>query len=88
MRARTGRRPMPGVRLMNGLVSVLAIACLVMLGLLTWLGLGRRAEHRAEEHQRPAAPDGPLVVPLPGSRPAARLVSGPNHPDWPLPPRR
>jgi hypothetical protein len=80
---------MPGVRLMGGLVSLLAIGSLVMLGLLTWLGLGRQAEHQAEEHREgPAAPDGPLVIPLPGSRPAARLVSGPSHPDWPLPPRR
>jgi hypothetical protein len=80
---------MPGVRLMDALVFLLAIACLVLLGLLAWLGLGRRAEHRAEEHGAgPGTPGGPLVVPLPGSRPAARLVSGPNHPDWPLPPRR
>jgi hypothetical protein len=78
---------MPGVRLMDGLVFLLAIACLVLLGLLAWLALGRRAEHRAEENREgPAAADRPVVVPIPVSRPAPRLVSGPSHPDWPLPP--
>jgi hypothetical protein len=70
-------------------IALPGAACIVLSGALACLWLIGRAEQRAEhgrEQARAAAPK-PRAGLITGSQ-AARPRGGPDHPDWPLPPRR
>lgn len=77
---------------MDVAIILLTIACIVVSGVLAWLWRSRRAGQQAGQragYRR--APDraapGPRAGLITGGRPG-RLYGGPDHPDWPLPPRR
>jgi hypothetical protein len=79
----------PGVCLMGIAVAGLLLAFLVLSGLVVGMALRGRAGPRPDRRRgRSAVPRRPVISPVPGHYGGSRLSSGPNHPDWPLPPRR
>jgi hypothetical protein len=86
---RPASRHLREVRLMDAVIALLGAACIIVSGALAWLWLIGRAEQRAEhrrERARAAAPR--LRAGLITGSQAASPRGGPDHPDWPLPPRR
>jgi hypothetical protein len=73
---------------MAATIALLAIACIAVLGLVTALGLSwrseRRAGHRGEHRITRSGPRTSLVSGWDPEHPPG----GPDHPDWPLPPRQ
>jgi hypothetical protein len=90
--AHAARQPARAERAPDGRGDhLLTIARIVVPQVPTWLWPSRRAGQQAgragyrQAHDR-AAP-GPGAGPSTGGRPGW-LCGGPDHPDWPLPPRR
>jgi len=69
---------------MDVAIILLAIACIVVSALLAWLWRSWRAGDRRAHDRSAPRPRASLIT---GGRPG-RLCGGPDHPDWPLPPRR
>jgi hypothetical protein len=84
MPVRPASRHVRSVLLMDVAIILLAIACIVVSAVLAWLWLSWRAEDRRAHDRAAARPRAGLIT---GGRPG-RLCGGPDHPDWPLPPRR
>jgi hypothetical protein len=69
---------------MAATIALLAIACIALLGLVTALGLSWRAERRAGRRITRGGPRTSLVSGQDPEHPPG----GPDHPDWPRPPRQ
>lgn len=73
---------------MAATIALLAIACIAVLGLVTALGLSWRNERRAGHRGEHRITRSGSRTSLASGWDPEHLPGGPDHPDWPRPPRQ